>query len=59
MKKTIILALVAALVVAAPVSAAGLDIGGSIETKIKVNKQGEDLTVVPDPSFPKPRLERR
>ncbi|HHT42991.1 MAG TPA: hypothetical protein GX014_06260 [Firmicutes bacterium] len=47
MKKTIILALVAALVVAAPVSAAGLDIGGSIETKIKVNKQGEDLTVVP------------
>ena len=52
MKKTIILALVAALVVAAPVSAVGLDIGGSIETKIKVNKQGEDLTVVPGSSFP-------
>ncbi|MDI9439638.1 MAG: hypothetical protein ACOX46_01780 [Limnochordia bacterium] len=47
MKKTIILALVAALIAVAPVSAAGLDISGSIETKIQVNKQGEDVTVVP------------
>jgi len=47
MKKTIILALVAALIAAAPVSAAGLDISGSIETKIEVNKQGDDVVVVP------------
>ncbi|MFY9361049.1 MAG: hypothetical protein WBI73_10410, partial [Limnochordia bacterium] len=47
MKRTIILALVAALIVAAPVSAAGLDISGAIETKIEVNKKGEDVTVVP------------
>ncbi|NMB01770.1 MAG: hypothetical protein GX971_09725 [Firmicutes bacterium] len=48
MKKTIVLGLIAALVAVAPVSAAGLDFGGSIETEIKVNKNGEDLTVVPD-----------
>lgn len=47
MKKTIVLGLIAALVAVAPVSAAGLDFGGSIETKIEVNKHGEDLTVVP------------
>lgn len=47
MKKTIVLALVIALVAVAPISAAGLDFGGSIETEIKVNKKGEDLTVVP------------
>lgn len=48
MKKTIILGLIAALVAVAPVSAAGLDFGGSISTEIKVNKNGEALTVVPD-----------
>lgn len=47
MKKTIILALVIALTAAAPVLAAGVDFGGSIETKIEVNKKGEDLTVAP------------
>lgn len=47
MKKTIVLALVVALVAIAPVSAAGLDFGGAIETKIEVNKKGEDVTVVP------------
>ncbi len=47
MKKTIVLALIVALVAVAPVSAAGLDFGGAIETKIEVNKKGEDLTVVP------------
>jgi hypothetical protein len=47
MKRSIILALVAALIAAAPVAAAGLDISGAIETKIEVNKNGKDLTVVP------------
>lgn len=48
MNKTIIaLSLVIALVAVGPVSAAGIDFGGSIETKIEVNKKAEDLTVVP------------
>ncbi len=47
MKKTIVLALVIALVAVAPVAAAGVDFGGSIETEIKVNKKGEAVTVVP------------
>lgn len=47
MKKTIILSLIVALVAAVPVSAAGLDFGGTVETKIEVNKKGEDVTVVP------------
>lgn len=51
MKKTIIFALIAALVAVAPVSAAGLDFGGSIETKIEVKKQGEDVQVSPKSEF--------
>lgn len=47
MKKIIVLSLVLALVVIAPVSAAGIDFGGSIETKIKVNKKADSLEVVP------------
>ena len=48
MKKTIILALIVALVAAVPVAAAGVDFGGSIETEIAVNKKkGEDVQVVP------------
>lgn len=47
MKRVIVLSLVIALVAVAPVSAAGLDFSGTIETEIEVNKNGEDLTVVP------------
>jgi len=47
MKKLIVLSLVIALVAVAPVSAAGLDLSGAIETEISVNKNGEDLEVVP------------
>lgn len=47
MKKSIILALIVALVAVAPISAAGIDLNGAIETKIEVNKNGEDVTVVP------------
>lgn len=47
MKKTIVLALIVALVAVVPVSAAGVDLAGAIETKIEVNKKGEDVTVVP------------
>lgn len=47
MRKTIVLAVIVALVAAAPAFAAGLDFGGAIETKIEVNKKGEDVTVVP------------
>ena len=44
MRKTIVLSLIIALVAMAPVSAAGLDFGGSIETSIEVNKQeGKDV----------------
>ena len=47
MRKIIVLSLVIALVAVAPVSAAGLDFSGAIETEIVVNKNGEDLEVVP------------
>ena len=47
MRKLIVLSLVIALVAVAPVSAAGLDFSGAIETEIKVNKNGDDLEVVP------------
>lgn len=47
MKKSIVLALIVALVAVAPISAAGIDLNGAIETKIEVNKNGEDVTVVP------------
>mgnify|MGYP000880618010 FL=1 len=48
MRKTIVLSLIIALVAVAPVSAAGLDFGGSIETSIEVNKQqGKDVEVTP------------
>ena len=47
MKKTIVLALIVALVAVVPVSAAGVDLNGAVETKIEVNKKGEDVTVVP------------
>ncbi|HHT89492.1 MAG: hypothetical protein QM451_10005 [Bacillota bacterium] len=48
MRKTIVLSLIIALVAMAPVSAAGLDFGGSIETSIEVNKQeGKDVEVTP------------
>lgn len=47
MRKIIVLSLVIALVAVAPVSAAGLSFGGAIETEISVNKNGEDLQVVP------------
>ncbi len=48
MKKTIILSLIIALVAIGPISAAGIDFGGSIETKIEVNKNEEGLEVVPE-----------
>ena len=47
MRKIIVLSLVIALVAVAPVSAAGLDFSGAIETEIVVNKNGENLEVVP------------
>ena len=47
MRKIIVFSLVIALVAVAPVFAAGLDFSGAIETEIKVNKNGEDLEVVP------------
>ncbi|MCK9526598.1 MAG: hypothetical protein M0R49_11830, partial [Limnochordia bacterium] len=47
MKRLIVLSLVIALVAVAPVSAAGLDLSGAIETEITVNKNGESLEVVP------------
>src|SRR5690554_4351596 len=47
MKKIIVLSLIVALVAGVPAFAAGVDFGGSIETKIEVNKKGEDVTVNP------------
>ncbi|NLJ80876.1 MAG: hypothetical protein GX335_07620 [Firmicutes bacterium] len=47
MKKTLILSLIIVLAAIGPVSAAGIDFSGAIETQIEVNKKEENLEVVP------------